>query len=304
MLTKNIFQELYLIKKRALVALKFIIALSAISIVLYHIPLSKIYALLHEIDIIFLILAFLLFNVSKIISSFRLNRYFRHCGLQLNELLACKLYYLGMFYNTFLPGGIGGDGYKIYLLQKYYQTDWKRLTQATILDRLSGLAALGIFALIFSLLGTIHTLWGGISLWIIIGLIIALPCLWFFHKYLFDFFLPLFLQGTLWGVFVQFFQILCAVSILYSLHMSNAIYDWLALFLISSVVAVLPLSFGGIGTREVTFLVGSTLLALNSTVAVTISLVFYFITLLSSLSGVIFLNIFEERKEEEEEEKI
>jgi glycosyltransferase 2 family protein len=29
-----------------------------------------------------------------------------------------QLYLLGIYYNLFLPGGIGGDGYKIYLLKQ------------------------------------------------------------------------------------------------------------------------------------------------------------------------------------------
>ncbi len=64
-------------------------------------------------------LAFLSFNISKIISSIRLNILFKLLNIILNEFEALKLYYIGMFYNLFLPGGVGGDGYKIYLLKKH-----------------------------------------------------------------------------------------------------------------------------------------------------------------------------------------
>jgi len=37
-----------------------------------------------------------------------------------------------MFYNLFLPGGIGGDGYKIYLLNKLSNKSIKSLTTVTI----------------------------------------------------------------------------------------------------------------------------------------------------------------------------
>lgn len=58
-----------------------------------------------------------MFNISKIISSIRLNRYFKDINLSLSQTYNLKLYYLGMFYNLFLPGGIGGDGYKIYIIK-------------------------------------------------------------------------------------------------------------------------------------------------------------------------------------------
>ncbi len=53
-----------------------------------------------------------------------------------------------MFYNLFLPGGIGGDGYKIYLLQKNYQTGTKKIFGAVLADRISGMVALVVLALI------------------------------------------------------------------------------------------------------------------------------------------------------------
>src|SRR5690554_8135748 len=90
----------------------------------------------------YLFVASLLFVLSKIFSSFRLNYYFLDLGLKIPTLENLKLYGIGMFYNLFLPGGIGGDGYKVYLLNKSYQTPVKQLLQAVLLDRLNGMAVL------------------------------------------------------------------------------------------------------------------------------------------------------------------
>src|SRR5215213_8582504 len=54
----------------------------------------------------FLFIALLFFVLSKILSAFRLNIYFRNIKLQLSEWKNIKLYWLGMFYNLFLPGSI------------------------------------------------------------------------------------------------------------------------------------------------------------------------------------------------------
>ncbi len=78
----------------------------------------------------------------------RLNIYFSAIDLKLKEKTNLQLYLLGMFYNLFLPGGIGGDGYKIYLLQKNYQTGTKRILGAVLSDRISGMVALVVLALI------------------------------------------------------------------------------------------------------------------------------------------------------------
>jgi uncharacterized membrane protein YbhN (UPF0104 family) len=64
---------------------------------------------------------------------------------------------------------------------------------------------------------------------------------------------------------------------------------YLAVFLVSSVAAVLPLSFGGLGAREVTFFYCMNLLHLDSTHGVVASSGFFLITAVSSLVGAMFI---------------
>ena len=81
--------------------------------------------------------------------------------------------------------------------------------------------------------------------------------------------------------------------IVWALPETNAsMIDYLTLFLISSVVAVLPISIGGIGVRELTFLYGFSLIGGDTTMAVTFSLIFFVITALSSLLGAFIRNDF------------
>src|SRR5690606_19345065 len=92
----------------------------------------------------FLFLALITFVLSQIISASRLNTFFKGIGLKISEVYNFKVYLLGMFYNLFLPGGIGGDGYKIFLLRKKFKVRGRILFQAIFFDRLSGLWALGL----------------------------------------------------------------------------------------------------------------------------------------------------------------
>jgi uncharacterized membrane protein YbhN (UPF0104 family) len=63
---------------------------------------------------------------------------------------------------------------------------------------------------------------------------------------------------------------------------------YIFIFLVSSVVAVLPLTLGGIGSRELVFLYGALWFGLEESSSVSVSMLFFFITALVSLSGIIY----------------
>ena len=135
--------------------LKFILKASlstlAIYVVIQKIDLAETQKIVFQAGVGWLLLAFIMFNISKIISSLRLNIFFNTIGLILSGWYNLRLYYIGMFYNLFLPGGIGGDGYKVYLLNKFYKTPVKQLVAASLLDRISGLFVLVLLALFMSM---------------------------------------------------------------------------------------------------------------------------------------------------------
>lgn len=273
--------------------LKLLITLLAVGYVFYHIDINELTNTLKSADPKWLFLAFLAYNASKIVSSVRLNRYFRAIGIFLSQLNALRLYYFGMFYNLFLPGGISGDGYKIYILGKRYNSSYKKLFQATLLDRISGLSALLFLAGILFVLSSFGDL--SIPLWYtaMIGAILSIPVNYYLTKKFFPDFLTIFTSTTLYAFSVQLLQLLSAAMIVWALPETNAyMIDYLTLFLISSVAAVLPISVGGIGVRELTFLYGFGLIGGDTTIAVTFSLIFFIITVLSSLLGAFVRNDF------------
>ncbi|HEY4540260.1 MAG TPA: lysylphosphatidylglycerol synthase domain-containing protein, partial [Faecalibacter sp.] len=57
----------------------------------------------------YIALAVILYVISQALSVFRLDYYFRDIQLDLSYRSNIRLYFLGMFYNTFVPGGVGGD---------------------------------------------------------------------------------------------------------------------------------------------------------------------------------------------------
>jgi hypothetical protein len=85
---------------------------------------------------------------------------------------------------------------------------------------------------------------------------------------------------------VQLAQLICVIFILFALQIDVSTVEYLFIFLISSIVSVLPLTIGGIGSREVVFLYGALWLGLEENMSVSISMLFFLITAFVSLLGI------------------
>lgn len=232
--------------------------------------------------------AILLFVGSKVATAIRLNRYFSNIGLQLSEWKNWRLYLIGMFYNLFLPGGIGGDGYKVYLLNKEFKTPVKELLKASLLDRLGGLVA--IVALLLALLGLIELPWQEFATWTSKTLLFAaalgvIPAFWLLQKILLSNFLPSFWQGIIWSLVGQLTQMASVFCLLLALGVQDNFLAYQAVFLLSSIVAVLPLTIGGVGARELVVVYAHSYAGIQETEAVAFSLLFFLISAAVSLSG-------------------
>jgi uncharacterized membrane protein YbhN (UPF0104 family) len=190
-----------------------------------------------------------------------------------------------MYYNLFLPGGIGGDGYKIYLLNKKYQIKAKKLFWAVFLDRVNGVLALFVLAMLLALLIPIPLIYKYFAAGLIpVSIITYYAGIHWFFK---DFKTSL-NKTNLYSLAVQMAQLVSAWFILYANNNQDQTLSYLFLFLISSIVATLPITIGGIGSREITFLFGAELMQLDIHQSIALSLLFYVITALVSLFGIYF----------------
>jgi len=264
---------------------KLVITLGALYFVLREVDITRILDLYRNSRPGFLLSAAGLFVLSKVLSAYRLNHLFRSVGVALNDRTNLKLYWLGMYYNIFLPGGIGGDGYKAYLLKRHFRISVKRIVSAILVDRFSGMFVL----LLLSFMGFAILLDG---LWIQLMLILALPLAYLFYYLVmrrwFAVFKGFIHQINLYSLFVQLLQIAMVLLILTSWGIQFHLLAYGAVFLISSVVAILPVTIGGAGARELTFLFFSQYLIFDLNTAIALSLMFYLVTLLISFGGIAF----------------
>jgi len=265
------------------------IAISAILIyfIFTKVDLQVILNTVKKTNPLYLSFAILFFVISKVIASIRLNLYFHQLDVKLTQKSNLKLYLLGMFFNLFLPGGIGGDAYKGYLIKKKFEVDTKKVISVLLLDRLSGLLLLFIYACILAIVLNIDWL-NKNDIPIGILSLLAIVVFWFLNKKYFNFALPVFWKSFSLSALVQLAQLICVLFILEALSINVDLLAYLFIFLISSIVSVLPLTIGGIGSREVTFFYGATLLALDENTSISISMVFFLITALVSLFGIIY----------------
>ncbi|MBV6647758.1 MAG: flippase-like domain-containing protein [Cyclobacteriaceae bacterium] len=265
--------------------LKFVISGLALYVVFRSIDPKMTLEVMLIADSSMLLLATLFFIGSKWVSAIRLNYFFYDIGLKLSNRYNLKLYWVGMFYNLFLPGGIGGDGYKIFLLRKKYETSLRQLTTSVLLDRINGLMALCFLTGLGVLMLPFNTLTHWVTYLLVPGILLVYPLYYLALRKLFRLYLSSIHRTSILSLGVQVLQLLSALCILWSIGVNDKYLEYLVLFLLSSVVAVFPFTIGGVGARELTFVLGYTYLGIDEHIAVAFSLLFFTITAFVSLAG-------------------
>ena len=266
-------------------AIKIAITVICFWYIAYKIDFTAAVKAITRAEAIYLLAGLLLFILSKIFSAIRLNLYFRNIGLQLDPVANLRLYWLGMFYNLFLPGAISGDAYKVILLKRKYGLPYKKLAAAVLVDRLSGVLALG---LILCGYGIVVLNAPEINLALVVCAVAGIAGFYLGIRFWFRDFLSSFLPTFFWGLLVQCCQVVCVYCILQSLHLPLQ-HEWILIFLASAIITILPVTLGGgLGTREVVFAEGARYCNLDPQTGVAISLLFYLITVTGSLWGLVY----------------
>jgi uncharacterized membrane protein YbhN (UPF0104 family) len=276
------------LKNQLKTALKILLTGGALYLVFQKIDTDNLLQLSKTLSWGWLVPAIALFVGSKVATAIRLNAYFANIHISLSFWENWRLYLIGMFYNLFLPGGIGGDGYKVYLLNNQFKTPVKELLKASLLDRLGGLIA--ILGLLFGILLVIELPLplgnpGIGKILFAVGAIGMIPGFWLLQKFLFSNFLPSFWQGIFWSIVGQLAQMAAVVCLLLALGVQDKFLAYQAVFLLSSIVAVLPLTIGGVGARELVVVYAHSYAGIQETEAVAFSLLFFLISAAVSLSG-------------------
>ncbi|RYY52665.1 MAG: flippase-like domain-containing protein [Chitinophagaceae bacterium] len=250
------------------------------------------------------ILALLLYLFSQGISSWRLYGLLKKMGLPLQFWFNVRLYLLGMFYNVFLPGGIGGDGYKLYLLHRKFGTPVKSLLMAFLFDRASGLWAITILGAIAVFFLPVLGITPGWPAAYIIAAALAFYLAW---RILLRSYASYFPKAISRALVVQSIQCVAMACILTGLKAEGNYLPYIFSFLVSTIATVLPVSVGGLGLREYVMVRLAPILFLDEATAVSASFCFYILSTMAALPGLWFVyrsKEFTSRAELEKEKEV
>ena len=282
---------------------------------------DMLFNLFRDKSVVPLVLALLCLAVSNFTACYQWKQLLERQGVHMKYGKLLKLYHVGLFFNNFMPGNVGGDVKKVYdiRMQGGQDTVGAGFT-ATVFDRLFGLFFITLLALAVGALFFVHDpeqrafMWP--SVWIFMGFCVLFAAL--LSRRIGKFFCNLaakilpdkfetrllrmferfqkFRSKKLWTniiclsmvtqslrIFVHFF---CGIAVGVDLSMS-----WYFYYIpLVAIVSALPISIGGFGPRE---LLAQSLFAragVPNLESVVIQLLAYFVSLLLSLFGaVVFL---------------
>ena len=269
---------------------KTVLKLAVTSVLLYFVfrkvNFNDVKQRLYHANYWWMVAALLSFFASMIVSSWRLLSFFKSIGLKLAPKFNFRLYLLGLFYNFLLPGGIGGDGYKIYLLNKTYKLPAKKVFWALMFDRLSGLWAIGL--IIVALIFFIPQI--DVQITIPLGIFIAGSAIYYFVAYrFFKDYTRFFFEAHAKALLVQGLQVLSIIFILFGQDFSGKYSPYLLSFLVSALATIIPITVGGAGIRETVFTQLTKVFPMDKTLAVFLPGSFYLISLIVALFGIYYV---------------
>ena len=244
-----------------------------------------------------LFFSYLCLHVSLFFSAFRSRYYFSTFGLKIRRTFAIALYYVGMMFNVVLPGGISGDGYKIFYLNKVSKFSKVTALRVMFYERVNGFYILVLFGL---LLLPFTEFWKVIPFGFessILLLIMVTPCYFFGAHYIIKDKFNTALDASTYSFGVQIIQVISAIFLVYSIlpEATVSVYvDYVFFFIVGSILAIIPISIGGAGLRELTMMYGLQFVSNGTTIEMgvafaSLSFALYVATALTGLP--IFYNL-------------
>lgn len=229
-----------------------------------------------------------------------------------------KSYYLGLFFNNFLPTGIGGDVIRILRLRKFGYTT-HLLVSSSLMDRILGLISILMMGLVALTITPSFVLHPNTKLCIyIIAILAPFGLLFLFSDYmpkltrfavqrfhngkLTDFLSnvistlheyrharPRVLFALILSILAQYFIIISYVLIGFSLNINLPISVFFIIIPIVFLATSLPISIGGLGVRESVIVSLFTLFNIDTQAAIALSILYFIIILVISLPGGLVL---------------
>lgn len=292
--------------------LKGLISLALMGWLFYSLEIENVLLVLINMDLRWLAAATAWIVIAMVVSNIKWRLLMRVMGIELPWSYTWNSYWVGIFFNNFLPSSIGGDAMRIHLVGRK-TGDLSGSTASVVVERIlatGGLAALGLVAAPFiksqnltvTLLFIVLIL---ISLALVLLIIspkfsklmaVLLPIKNDRTKQFFSKFSDcgrqvkeqpkVILQVAIWSAAFQFCVVMVNFYIFRALKMEPvSLLEAAYLIPAASVAAMIPISINGYGVRENAYVLLLSLLNVSKASAVTASVLFAFLVSILSLYG-------------------
>ncbi|MCL4472800.1 MAG: flippase-like domain-containing protein [Actinobacteria bacterium] len=297
------------------------VSLGLLALLLVRTDLSQLGETLRGVSFSMLAVAFLIFLVCNLVNVYKWQLIIRKQGLQVSSIYLTKLYYMGLFFNNFLPTNIGGDVVKVWKLSKVTGKGHDAVS-SVVIDRAGSTLGILLLALVptmfrLSQLGTNVAIPIFAMFFIAVLLIAFLSSeravralgrfrlfradpfglrnhLKSFYYSLYQFrdhklTLALFM---LWSLVYQALHILTVYFVALALDIEIPAYYYFLFVPVVMAVTMMPISLNGVGTREVTWVLLFRQVIedpeLARTLAISLSLLSFVVISMISLAGGVF----------------
>lgn len=303
------------------ILLKISVSALLILIILSRVDYHKIIATIGNVDIPLLIFTNIIFIFANVIlCPLKIKLLLRSDGYHIPLREVISIYWVGMFFNRFLPGGIGGDMVKVASLARLAK-DTDKAVSSVFMERLSGVLAIVPITLLSMALyykELPFSLKIDVSLFVFAVLLLTVVL---FSKRIMGVIISL-LEGLRFkgserfmykirGSYLSFYnyknhgsvllQVLILALLFYLLTITgmwllalsinfNAPIHYFFIFLpIIFIIETIPISIGGIGVRESAYVYFFSMAGFSPSLALSLSFLHFFLgTVNSSFGGIIF----------------
>ncbi len=311
-------------RKHLINAAKILISVTLIVWLLHRIGVQNILKQLQTADVRWIVVAIFTFAISNVLGAVQWYLLIRSQHVKISLGHAISYYHVGLFFNNFLIGYVGGDAFRIYDIRRY-SGDTTAAVSTVVFDRFVGFLMLTSIAMTVSLiwihqLASLNTVY--FIAFILLGWILMLFLL-FNQKAgkrigrLFRPVVPGLLQAKILAIYmalnqfrnnrlmlvqvlaislvVQLLRVLVHYWAALAVGVSTSIFYFLIFVPIIALFASLPISFGGIGVREQSGVAVFSTIGVLASKVVTFEFLAYIVGIVATIPGGL---IFALRKED------
>ncbi len=293
--------------------LRYAIGIALLALLIWRSGVGSLRHVVASADPAFVAIAFVMILLGAVVSVFRWDVFLKEIGHVDTFGRLARLYAAGLFFNSLLPTGIGGDVFKAVRVRRQDETVGP-MVASLVLDRVAGflgLAILGVVATLARLATGDHApvvlAAGAVSLGAIAGVMLAFAARGFVRRRLrgrrggqISRVLDALDQGTKdwtavvkglgWGTTYQAIVVVFHLALLRAIHVNVPLGAVVAVVVVVTFASLVPFTINGLGVREATYVWALKQYALTSQSAIVVGLLTLALLLAASaIGGVVYL---------------